>query len=91
MDSGIAKELVLDALLMALWRRNPKIRIIVHSDQGCQYTSYERQEFVKEHGLEGSMSRRGNCHTNLVADKFLPLLKRERIKKRVYSAREMAK
>ena len=49
------------------------------------------QEFLKEHGLEGSMSRRGNCHDNAVAESFFQLLKRERIKKRIYSTREIAK
>ena len=91
MDSRMVKELVLDALLMAVWSRNPKTRVIVHSDQGSQYTGYEWQEFLEEHGLEGSMSRRGNCHDNAVAESFFQLLKRERIKKRIYSTREIAK
>ena len=91
MGSRMVKELVLDALLMAVWRRKPASRVIVHSDQGSQYTSYEWQEFLKEHGLEGSMSRRGNCHDNAVAESFFQLLKRERIKKRIYLTREIAK
>ena len=91
MDSRMVKELVLDALLMAVWRRKPESRVIVHSDQGSQYTSYEWQEFLEEHGLAGSMSRRGNCHDNAVAESFFQLLKRERIKKRVYLTRETAK
>jgi putative transposase len=44
-------------------------------------------QFLKEHGLEGSMSRRGNCHDNAVAESFFQLLKRERFKKRIYSTR----
>ena len=64
---------------------------MVHSDQGSQYTSYEWQSFLTEHGLEGSMSRRGNCHDNAVAESFFQLLKRERIKKRIYSTREQAR
>ena len=68
----------------------------MHSDQGSQgeftqYTSYEWQAFLKEHGLEGSMSRRGNCHYNAVAESFFQLLKRERVKKQTYSTREVAK
>ncbi|KFT06745.1 transposase, partial [Salmonella enterica subsp. enterica serovar Bareilly str. CFSAN000231] len=54
---------------------------LVHSDQGGQYTRYE---WLKSHGLEGSMSRRGNCHDNAVAESFFQLLKRERIKKKIY-------
>lgn len=61
MQSRITKELALDALLMAVWRRKPKRAVIVHSDQGSQYTSHDWARFLKENGLEGSMSRRGNC------------------------------
>lgn len=91
MQSRITKELVLDALLMAVWRRNPKSQVVVHSDQGSQYTSHDWQEFLKLHGLEGSMSRRGNCHDNAVAESFFQLLKRERIKRKVYATREHAR
>jgi putative transposase len=91
MQSLMTKQLVLDALLMAVWRRKPKSEVMVHSDQGSQYTSYEWQSFLKEHGLEGSMSRRGNCHDNAVAESFFQLLKRERIKKRIYSTRQDAR
>ncbi|EGG3605642.1 IS3 family transposase [Salmonella enterica] len=91
MQSRMTKEIVLNALLMALWRRNPQKAVLVHSDQGSQYTSYEWQSFLKSHGLEGSMSRRGNCHDNAVAESFFQLLKRERIKKKIYGTREEAR
>ena len=81
MKSRITTDLVLDALLMALLRRHPKNKVLVHSDQGSQYTSHEWQTFLKHHNLESSMSRRGNCHDNAVAESFFQLLKRERIKK----------
>ena len=81
MKSRITTDLVLDALLMALLRRNPKNKVLVHSDQGSQYTSHEWQTFLKHHNLESNMSRRGNCHDNAVAESFFQLLKRERIKK----------
>lgn len=87
----MTKELVLDALLMAVWRRNPKQQVTVHSDQGSQYTSHDWQAFLKANGLEGSMSRRGNCHDSAVAESFFQLLKRERIKRRIYSTRGDAK
>lgn len=77
MQPQITKDLVLDARLMAVWRRNPKSTVTVHSDQGIQYTSQDWQAFLKTHGLEGSMSRRGNCHDNAVAESFFQLLKRE--------------
>ncbi|HEY9036826.1 MAG TPA: IS3 family transposase [Pseudomonadales bacterium] len=91
MQSRITKELVLDALLMAVWRRKPKSPVTVHSDQGSQYTSHDWSAFLKEHGLEGSMSRRGNCHDNAVAESFFQLLKRERIKQKVYTTRDEAR
>jgi putative transposase len=83
--------LVLDALLMALWRRQPRAPVIVHSDQGCQFTGHEWQTFLRDHNLVSSMSRRGNCHDNAVAESFFQLLKRERIRRRVYATRDDAK
>ncbi|MDM1284579.1 IS3 family transposase [Acinetobacter indicus] len=91
MKSRITADLVLDALLMALWRRNPKNKVLIHSDQGSQYTSNEWQTFLKHHNLESSMSRRGNCHDNAVAESFFQLLKRERIKKKIYATRTEAR
>lgn len=91
MHQRITKDIVLNALLMAVWRRNPKQQVTVHSDQGSQYTSHDWQAFLKSNGLEGSMSRRGNCHDNAVAESFFQLLKRERIKKKVYSTRDDAR
>ena len=91
MKSRIATDLILDALLMALLRRNPKNKVLIHSDQGSQYTSHEWQTFLKHHNLESSMSRRGNCHDNAVAESFFQLLKRERIKKKIYLSRDEAK
>jgi putative transposase len=84
-------DLVLKALLMAVWRRKPKTEVLVHSDQGSQYTSSDWQHFVKSHNLVCSMSRRGNCHDNAVAESFFQLLKRERIKRKIYKDRESAR
>ena len=91
MQSQITRDIVLNALLMAVWRRSPKQKVLVDSDQGSQYTSYDWQAFLKDHGLEGSMSRRGNCHDNAVAEGFFQLLKRERIKKKIYKNRDEAR
>jgi putative transposase len=65
--------------------------VIVHSDQGSQYTSDDWQKFLKTHNLEPSMSRRGNCYDNAVAESFFQLLKRERIKRRIYKNRDDAR
>jgi len=91
MQSRIKKELVLDALLMALWRRRPKGTVTVHTDQGSQYTSHDWQDFLSDHNLQASMSRRGNCHDNAVAESFFQLLKRERIKRHIYATRSDAR
>jgi putative transposase len=50
---------------MAVWRRQPKQTVTVHSDQGGQFSSYDWQEFLKAHNVPASMSRRGNCHEML--------------------------
>ncbi len=71
--------------------RKPDSEVIVHSDQGNQYTSHEWNDFLNVHGLLGSMSRRGNCHDHAVAESFFQLLKRERIKKKIYATREDAR
>lgn len=91
MSRKINSDLVLNALIMALWRRKPKHQVLVHSDQGSQYTSYDWSELLQAHGLKASMSRKGNCHDNAVAESFFAQLKRERIKRRIYSDREQAK
>jgi putative transposase len=82
---------VLQALLAAVWRRKPKGRVLVHSDQGSQFTSMEWASFLKHHGLEPSMSRRGNCHDNAVAESFFNLLKRQRIRRKIYRTRNEAR
>jgi len=62
MPLWMTKDIVLNALLMAVWPRNRQRQALIHSDQGSQYTSHEWQSFLKSHGLKESMSRRGNCH-----------------------------
>ena len=84
-------DLPLQALLMAVWRRKPKTKVHVHSDQGSKFTGYEWQEFLEQHNLTQSMSRRGNCWDNAVAESFFNMLKRERIRRRKYKTREEAR
>ena len=84
-------DLALQALLAAVWRRKPRTKVMIHSDQGSQFTSREWQLFLSQHNLEASMSRRGNCHDNAVAESFFQLLKRERIRRRTYLTREAAR
>ena len=91
MGARIDRELAINALLMAMWRRQPKREVIVHSDQGSQFTSHDWQDFLREHGLVASMSRRANCHDNAVAESFFQLLKRERVRGRTYADRDAAR
>ena len=90
-QSRQTSELAVQALLMAIWRRKPKPGLLIHSDQGAQFTSREWAAFLREHGLEHSMSRRGNCHDNAVAESFFQLLKREKVRRRKYRTREEAR
>lgn len=91
MKPTMARDLVLDALLTAVWRRRPTGKVIVHSDQGSQYGSDDWMRFCREHGLKPSMSRRGNCYDNAVAEAFFSSLKKERIRKRIYPTRAEAR
>jgi len=85
----IHSELVLDAVLTAVRRRRPR-GTLIHSDQGTQYGSDAWRRFCRSHRLEPSMSRKGNCWDNAVAESFFGSLKKERIKKQIYKTREVA-
>lgn len=91
MKPTLARDIVLDALMMAVWRRKPQHRVLIHSDQGSQYSSDDWLRFCRHNNLEPSMSRRGNCWDNAVAESFFSSLKKERVKKRIYKTRELAR
>ena len=91
MRSRATTESVIDALLMAIWRQRPIKRVLMHSDQGAQYSSKDWQAFLKDNNLEASMSRRSNCHDNAVAESFFSLLKKERVRNRTYKTRSDAR
>jgi putative transposase len=80
---------VLNAALMAVRRRRPR-GTLIHSDQGTQYGSDAWRRFCRSNHLEPSMSRKGNCWDNAVAESFFSSLKKERIKKQIYKNRELA-
>lgn len=79
MGSRMKTALVCDALKMALWQRKPKAGLIVHSDQGSQYTSDAYNRLLRVWKCTGSMSRKGNCWDNAVAESFFGSLKQERV------------
>lgn len=91
MNATMATELVLDALMMAVWRRRPKMSVMIHSDQGSQFGSDDFNRWCADNKLLPSMSRRGNCWDNAVAESFFSSLKKERIKRRIYATRQEAK
>ena len=91
MQSRMQTDLVLQAMTMAVWRRKPARGLMIHSDQGSQFTGHDWQDFLKAHGIECSMSRRGNCYDNAVAESFFQLLKRERIRRKIYTTQDDAK
>jgi putative transposase len=91
MDTGMTTQLIKDALTMALWRRGKPGKVLVHSDQGSQYRSVDYQLFLEEHGLECSMSRKGNCHDNAVMESFFHTLKGELTNRYRYKSAEEAK
>jgi len=91
MKPTLEKELVLNAVLMAVWRRKPKNQVVIHSDQGSQYSSEEWDRFCQQNNLALSMSRRGNCYDNAVAESFFSSLKKERIRKRIYRNHDEAR
>jgi len=74
---------------MAVRRRRPR-GTLIHSDQGTQFGSDAWRRFCHSHRLEASMSRKGNCWDNAVAESFFSSLKKERVKKQIYKNRELA-
>ena len=91
MSHRITEDVVIRALNMAYFRRKPTNSVYVHSDQGSQYTSKACQKALGEMQLIPSMSRKGNCWDNAVAESFFANLKKELIGKKVYKTRQDAK
>ena len=85
----IHRELVLDAVLMAVRHRRSR-GTLIHSDQGSQYGCDAWRRFCRSNHLQPSMSRKGNCWDNAVAESFFSSLKKERIKKQIYKNRALA-
>ena len=84
-------QLVQDALTMAVWRRGKVDSVIVHSDQGSTYASADYQRLMKENSLLCSMSRKGECLDNAVAESFFGSLKTELVDHEDYRTKDEAK
>ena len=91
MSSRQDRQLVVQAVLMALWQRPAHTPVILHSDRGCQFTSEEYQRFLEAHQVICSMSAVGSCADNAAAESFFGVLKRERVKRQHYQSRAEAR
>jgi putative transposase len=87
LDTTLTTKLPLAALDMAIRRRRPASGLLHHSDRGCQYTSAEYRDALAELGVTVSMSRKGNCWDNAVAESFFATLKTELVYGRRWPAR----
>ncbi len=91
MRPTLKRQLVIEALEMALKRRQPGEGLLHHSDRGSQYASRDYQELLAGHGILCSMSRRGNCYDNAPVESFFATLKKELVHHRRYRSRAEAK
>jgi len=91
MSERITRQLPLDALGMALGRRRPSPGLLHHSDRGSQYASADYQTHLARHGFVGSMSRRGDCWDNAVAESFFATLKVELVHDALWPTRAAAR
>ena len=83
-------ELPLDALQMAIGQRRPPPGLIHHSDRGSQYASRKYRKLLAKHGIVQSMSRRGNCYDNALAESFFGTLKTELVHRYAWPTRRRA-
>jgi len=91
MNKRMTKQLVCDALIMALFKRKFPKNIIVHTDRGSQYCSNKYRKIIKNNKLIGSMSRKGNCWDNAISESFFHTLKVELVHQQKYLTRQEAK
>ncbi len=87
LDDSLSTRLPLAALEMAVVRRRPTVGLLHHSDRGCQYTSQQYREALRKHGVVVSMSRKGNCWDNAVAESFFATIKRELLRRQRWTSR----
>jgi transposase InsO family protein len=91
MDSHLDRTLALDALGMALRTRRPEAGLVHHSDRGVQYASEDYRSRLRERGIICSMSRKGDCWDNAVAESFFSTLKAELVHRNDYVSRSQAR
>ncbi len=91
MSDRITDDLTQSALKQALSRRQPPAGLIHHSDRGSQYASGNYQKLLKKHEIIPSMSRKGDCWDNAVAESFLHTLKVEKVNRNRFKTRNEAR
>ena len=91
MDSRMKADLVNNALLMAIWQRKPQSGLVWHTDRGSQYASDSHRSILTQHGITQSMSRRGDCWDNAVAESFFHSVKTELTHHHKFKTREEAR
>ncbi len=91
MSDNMKVSLVNDALKMAIEYRNPPKGLLWHTDRGSQYASYSHKDLLKKHGVIQSMSRKGNCWDNAVAESFFKSLKNELVYQTTFYTKKQAK
>ena len=89
-SSRINKELVLAALRQAIGRRVVLPGLIFHSDRGSQYASNDVRKLLQSHKIQQSMSKKGDCYDNAVAESFFATLKLELVYPDFFRTREQA-
>jgi putative transposase len=90
MANHMRAELVNHALGMAICQRQPAAGLIMHTDRGSQYGADSYRQFLTQHGVQPSMSRKGNCWDNAVAESFFHTLKTELIYLEDFETHEQA-
>ena len=91
MGARMTRDLVIDALRMAYFRRRPKRGLMHHSDRGSQYASQDYQALLEAYGMTVSMSRKGNCWDNAPMESFFNSMKNERTHGERYATRDEAR
>jgi len=91
MSERMTSQLVIDALQMAIWRRHRPQGVIIHSDRGSQYCSYDYQRLLTENGFICSMSKRGDCYDNASMESWNHSFKVEAIHGERFATRAAAK
>jgi len=91
MSDSLQRQLVIDALQMAITARRPAAGLLHHSDRGSQYASHDYQALLTRTKMVASMSRKGNCYDNAAVESFFGTLKTELVYQRQYATRAEAR